>query len=146
MLGFDAIGRLSIGQLPAPLVSTTFLNAKASAMARLRGSGTQTSAMSARSGGASESRSSMALVGILSARGVAKLSARAPGGVVLKSVVATMLRARTAPGYILFARAAMMGSGLSDIHIEGKIVGDHRDPLLLNSGSQYGASYWRGRG
>lgn len=144
MLGFDEIGRLSLGQLPRN-VSTTFLNAKASAMVRLRSSGTQSSALSGRAMGALEARAATVPLGILSAKGTAKLSARAPGGIVLKSIVATMVRARTAPGYILFARAAMMGSGLSDIHIEGTITGDHRDPLLLNSGSQYGASYWKGR-
>jgi hypothetical protein len=46
---------------------------------------------------------------------------------------------------LLFARAAMNSSGLSSIHIENTTTPD-RLPLLLNAGSQYGASYWRGRG
>lgn len=55
-----------------------------------------------------------------------------------------MAKANVSPGYLLFAKVAMNSSAMSDIHIEGK-TSVLRDPLLLNSGSQFGASYWKGR-
>jgi hypothetical protein len=144
MLGFDALGTLALGQVPGATVLSVSLNATVAAMAQVRSSGTQTFALQAKIDTSAFLKVQMSPASALSAKVSAKLSAKAPGGVILKSIVNGQAKANVSPGYLLFARVMMSSSSLSDIHIEGK-TSSPRDPLLLNSGSQFGASYWKGR-
>lgn len=144
LLGFDALGRLALGQLPGSSSIPQALIAKITAMAKVRAQGTQLSALQAKADASAFLKAQTTFTGVLSTKAKAQLSARAPGGVILKSIVKAQAKARVAPGYLLFARAMMASSGLSSLHLEGTLT-PTRLPLLLNSVSQYGASYWKGR-
>jgi hypothetical protein len=144
LLGFDALGRLALGQLPGSASVSQALTARIGAMVKLRAQGTQLSALQAKITASAALKAQTTPTGVISARAKTQLSARAPGGVILRSIVNAQAKARTSPGYLLFARAMMASSGLSSLHLEGTTT-PTRLPLLLNPGSQYGASYWKGR-
>lgn len=144
MLGFDALGTLALGQVPGATVLGVSLNATVAAMAQARYAGTQISALQAKIDASAFLKAQMSPTSALSAKAAARMSAKAPGGIVLKSRMTSMAKASATPGYLLFARAMMSSSAMSSIHLEGTIT-TPRLPLLLNSGSQYGGSYWKGR-
>lgn len=145
MLGFDALGRLALGQVTSAATSQP-LSANISAMAKLRVQGSPTFALQAKIDASAFLKAQMAPTSAISARSKSMLSMRIPGGFGLSSRVTGMAKARATPGYLLFARAMMASSALPNIHVERSGPPSNRDPLLLNPESQYGASYWRGRG
>lgn len=145
MLGFGAIGvnPVATGPRGTGVVAQAMLGtigSRAYLKVQASNSTAISAAIKAAAKGSVQSSNSTAMLG----RAKASVTLRAPGGVAIKSIVATMARAKVSPGYLLFAKAAMASSGLSDIHMEGTTSGP-RDPLLLNSGSEFIASYWKGR-
>lgn len=144
MLGFDAIGRLSLGQLPGSGITPIFLTGRINSAAKLRVQFSGTGILAGRITGQVKIRAPTIPVAIMSARSTSKLSMRTPGGFGLSGKITGQAKARTPGGYALYARMALMSSAMSSIHLEGTLT-PPRLPLLLNSGSQFGSSYWKGR-
>lgn len=144
MLGYGSLGSFALGSVPVSTTVVVLLVSKISAMARLRGANSPLSALQSRIDASCFARAQMSPTSPLSARAKAMLAVRAPGGLTLTGRIALMTKARTTPGYILYARVMLASSALTSIHFEGTLT-PPRLPLLLNSGSQYGASYWKGR-
>lgn len=144
MLGFDAIGRLSLGQLPGSGITPVFLTGSVNAQAKLRSQFSITGVLAGRIGAQVKIRAQMSPTSALSARSKSMLAMRTPGGFGLSGKIALQAKARAPGGYALYARMALMSTAMSSIHLEGTLT-PTRLPLLLNSGSQFGASYWKGR-
>lgn len=144
MLGFDALGRNALGQVPAG-TTAVFLSGIINSQAKLRSQFSITGVLAGRIGAQVKVRASSVPTSALSARSASMLRMRTPGGFGLSGKIACQAKARAPGGYALYARMAMMSSAMSSIHLEGTLT-PPRLPLLLNSGSQFGASYWKGRG
>lgn len=143
MLGFDAGGRLALGQVPSGTIQqaiTGIIRGSAS----LRTSLVSLSALAGKSTGAARARVSMSPTSAISAKAKAMAQLKVPGGVALKSIVHAQSTLKVSPGYLLFAKAMMASSAIALPHLEGTTSGP-RDPLLLNSASEFTASYWKGR-
>lgn len=143
MLGFDAVGRLALGQVPSGTIQQA-LTAKCTLMLKLLPQQTAASAMQARTSVMARLRVQQTAASALSAKTEMMMRLRAPGGLLLTARCAGMMKVKATPGYLLFARVMMASSAMSSPHIEG-VTTVTRLPLLLNAGSQYGASYWKGR-
>lgn len=144
MLGFDAIGRLSLGQLPGSGITPVFLTGRVNAQAKLRSQFSITGVLAGRIGAQVKVRASSVPVAIMSSRSASMLKMRTPGGFGLSGKIALQAKVRAPGGYLLYARMALMSSAMSSIHLEGTLT-PTRLPLFLNSSSQFGASYWKGR-
>lgn len=144
MPGFDAIGKLALGQLPGTGITAVFLTGMITSSAQSKVSFSGTGILAGRIAGQAKVRAPTVPVGILSARSKSMVAARAPGGFGLSGRISAAAKMKSPGGYALYARMALMSSAMSSIHLEGTLT-PTRLPLLLNSGSQYGASYWKGR-
>lgn len=143
MLGFDALGHRGIGQLPSTTVAQAlFCTIGAAAKARSQGSfafnATATIVASAKARGQWSGLASIA------GRVKAVAKAKVTPGVILKTIINGQAKANVSPGILITARMVAQTYAAADIHVEGKTTGQ-RDPLLLNSSSQFTASYWKGR-
>lgn len=120
------------------------LTVRARTSAAVRAQSTNNTALTTKATASANSKDPQTLTTALTARSETMLRARVPGGLLLYGRITLKMSENVAPGYLLTGTISFKSFGTADIHMEGK-TSSPRVPLLLNSSSQFGASYWKGR-
>jgi hypothetical protein len=142
MPGWGPIGQFAVGQIGGGAVQVA-LTARLTASARAKVTVSSAAALTSRANAQGKARGTITASSAVLGRIGAQAKMRAPAGFAISGKVAAQAKAKAPAGYAIYGRiqAASSAGALPHLIIQ---TNPARRALLLNSTSQFTASYWRG--